>query len=554
VGADALGTGVVSLRGIHAQGKALPGRGLRNTGNLRSVFHLYGCGVVCPAEPPAATDAFQRPLRSRFQARLSRSVRCPSQTNQSLQKGARDMRSRAQLLGVPAIIRMPLVGAILMFLAVVPSIGTAAPGDLLWENRGQPEPRGTALAIAVQGNVVVATGDVDPKRGELDWFVRAHDANTGVTLWEDRVGAPGFNRAQEVAVDAGRVFAAGWLFTPAHGFDFVVRAYDLNSGAFLWQQRVDRGGFNEFAEAVVAHDGRVFVAGRVLGATGSSDFALFAFDAQTGEPLWESVTDPSGLRLVDIAVALRAQGDRVFVAGTIFAVDPDSGEDFNLASNALLVRAHDARTGAVAWEEQVPDAMNWYTRSLAAQGDLLFVAGSMLKSPDNLDFMVRAYDAQTGALVWIDQVDQQVVESATALSATGDRLFVAGWDCDASFFNCHDLVRAYDAQTGAFLWQDRFNEPGGDVFGGIANPVLEADKGQVFLGGSVLNTEGRYEWTIRAYDAKTGTLGWEERIDPGGFFSSPNGFASQGDRLYAAGFIRKSDGTFDFTVRAYKTR
>jgi len=27
------------------------------------------------AEPPAAADAFQRPLRSRFQARLSRSVR-----------------------------------------------------------------------------------------------------------------------------------------------------------------------------------------------------------------------------------------------------------------------------------------------------------------------------------------------------------------------------------------------------------------------------------------------------------------------------------------------
>src|SRR6266850_1168062 len=31
---------------------------------------------VHPAEPSAAADAFQRPLRSRFQARLSASVRC----------------------------------------------------------------------------------------------------------------------------------------------------------------------------------------------------------------------------------------------------------------------------------------------------------------------------------------------------------------------------------------------------------------------------------------------------------------------------------------------
>src|SRR5574341_1958384 len=84
----------------------------------------------------------------------------------------------------------------------VGQFGTAAPGDLLWENRGQQEPRGLALAVAVQGNVVVATGDVAG-----DWFVRAHDARTGVTLWEDRVGAPqAFDRAQEVAVDAGRVF------------------------------------------------------------------------------------------------------------------------------------------------------------------------------------------------------------------------------------------------------------------------------------------------------------------------------------------------------------
>lgn len=428
----------------------------------------------------------------------------------------------------------------------VDQFGTAATGDLLWENRGQPESDGSALGIAVQGNVVVATGFVCP--AACVWFVRAHEAKTGVTLWEDRLGARG--RAQEVVVDAGRVFASGTLFTPEHRTDFVIRAYDLQQGALLWEQRLDRGGSLEFAETVVAHDGRVFVAGQVGGATGGRDFALFAFDAQTGEPLWESVTDPSGLGLIDIAVALRAQGDRVFVAG--FA---GGGSILGEASSALLVRAHDARTGAVVWEDEVPDATNLFVRTtgLALRGDLLFVGGSIQNGPDNLDFMVRAYDARTGTLVWTDQVDQQVFESVTALGTTGDQLFAAGFDCDASGFNCHYIVRAYDSQTGAFLWQDRFNEPGGDVVTGFVTPVLEVDGDQVFLGGGVLNTAGRYEWTARAYDAKTGTLAWEERIDGGGFVSYPNALAAHGDRLYVAGFITQSDETFDFTVRAYKT-
>ncbi len=458
------------------------------------------------------------------------------------------MRAPAQLLSVPTIIRMPLLGGILMFLALVPSIGTAARSNLLWENREHPEPFGAAFAIGAQGNIVVATGDVctTPEFFACDWFVRAHDTWTGDTLWEDRLGtANAFDRSQDVTVDAGRVFASGWIFTPAQGFDFVVRAYDLNSGAFLWDRRVDRGGVNEFAEGVVAHGGRVFAVGRVLGATGSSDFALLAFDARTGAALWESVTDPSGLQRVDVAFAVRARGDAVFVAGTIFRG----------TRRSLLVRAHDARTGVILWEDKVDDVTNeWQrNRALAVDGNLLFVGGMSLNTPNISDFMVRAYDVQTGALAWVDQVDQQAFESATALSVGESRLFAVGWDCDDNGFNCHVVVRSYNARTGALLWQDRFNEPGGDVAATINTAVLEAHGGQVFVGGGVLNTSGRLEWTLRAYDAQTGTLGWEDRVDEGGSWSQPYALRAHGDRLYVAGFITKSDETSDFTVRAYKT-
>jgi hypothetical protein len=74
VGANPLGAGIVSLWGMHVQGKSLPGRGLRNTGNLRSAFYLWGCGVACPAEPGYGADCQKRPLRSRFRQRLIPSI------------------------------------------------------------------------------------------------------------------------------------------------------------------------------------------------------------------------------------------------------------------------------------------------------------------------------------------------------------------------------------------------------------------------------------------------------------------------------------------------
>jgi len=424
---------------------------------------------------------------------------------------------------------------------------------LLWENRGQPGLGGTAFAVDVQGDVVVATGSVVSGKEVFaaDGFVRALDAMTGATLWEDRFGSPDAeDRAQAVAVNAGRVFAAGRVSSAERGSDLLVRGYDLRCGTLLWERRVDGGGRIELGNGAVAHGGRVFVVGRVRGATGSSDFAILAFDARTGEPLWGSVTDPSGGRTLDIAHAVRVEGDMVYVAGTL------SG---TTGGSSLLVRAHDAETGAVQWQDEVPGAANSYdsgNEALAVLGHLLFVGGQTLNAQtDNPeDWMVRAYDAKTGALVWVDQADLQAFDSVTALSVGDGRLFAAGYDCDDTLFNCHLDVRAYDPRTGALRWEDRFNEPGGDIVAGPGAATVEAHGGRVFVGGAVLNANDRYEWTLRAYDARTAALEWEDRVDAGGSWSQPRQLKAQGNRLYAAGFMTEADETFDFTVRAYKTR
>lgn len=73
--------------------------------------------------------------------------------------------------------------------------------------------------------------------------------------------------------------------------------------------------------------GLVYAVGRVRGASGGSDFAIFAFDAVTGAELWESVTN---LFQVDIAFAVAGGADAVFAAGPV--------RNFS----SLLVRAYDA--------------------------------------------------------------------------------------------------------------------------------------------------------------------------------------------------------------------
>src|SRR6266853_1667293 len=420
----------------------------------------------------------------------------------------------------------------------------AKSADLLWENRGQSAPFGRAYAIGGEGNVVVATGETCSALSfaTCDWFVRAHDAKTGATLWEDRLGGGGLSdTAQTIAVDAGGVFAAGWVRTAAQGYDFVVRAYALKSGQLLWTRRVDRRGRNERAFAVVAQEGRVFVAGNI-----GRDFALLVIDPRTGNTLWES----ADAGVLGTANGVVVHGDRVFVVGTISSGTP--------SGLSLLVRAYDARTGALLWEDRAADVLATLTGvnvdGLAVNGNLLFV-GAGARNFDSInvgvDFMVRAYDVQTGALVWVDQLHRQDGGSPAALSLGAGRLFVWGWDCDETVFNCHGDVRAYDSQTGTLQWESRFTGPGGDIILPIPTAAFEAEGNQVFVGTGLLNLQGRYEWTVRSYDATDGTLRWENRIDDAGTVNVPFGLKALDGRLYVAGQAEGSDDSDAFTIRAY---
>lgn len=96
-----------------------------------------------------------------------------------------------------------------------------------------------------------------------------------------------------------------------------------------------------------------------------------------------------------------------------------------------------------------------------AVGNRVFAAGFVgfpLGSLDFRDFLIRAYDAQDGTLLWQDRVNKGSSDYAAAVLAEGRRVFVSGAVGPSC---CPDwLVRAYDADRGRLLWEDRFDKSG----------------------------------------------------------------------------------------------
>lgn len=433
--------------------------------------------------------------------------------------------------------------AIALVLLIPLAASTAHAQEIRWENRGQPEFNGAAVDIDGEGQVVVASGRVSDGPGLDWWFIRAVDRKTGATRWEDRFGPGDFNLAKDVAVDDGRAFAAGWTasFSPIN-YDFVVRAYDLLDGRVLWAHQLDLGPFNDTAKVVTARHGRVFVGGYLTSASGGADFALLTFDAGTGALLWQSVTDPTGMGRGGAVWAVTAHDHSVFVLGEIGPVDQRS----------LFLRAHDVRTGVVRWERVVPGARNDTLKdTLAADSTHVFIAGQ----DENGDFMVRAYDAQSGRLSWADRVDDgDRLGQAESLSVgAGDRVYATGVvGCNPeTFVECKLAIRAYDARKG-LVWKRTLASRGGDW----GYPLYVAAAGdQVFFGGGELLEDGQYHGMIRAFTARSGASLWQEPFDEG---SNPPGFLTLSvirDQLFVAGTIfRGPDFSGDFVLRRYRTR
>ena len=322
-------------------------------------------------------------------------------------------------------------------------------------------------------------------------FLAHRDASAGAgdLIWEDRLFLGSHNTLEAIVARGDRVFAAGaGPFTggaPGRGnADIFVRAYEARTGGLLWTSRWDVSGRDDRPSGLAVEGDRVFVAGSSnLNVTGRSAGGLVvrAYDADTGDVLWEDQCPGNDSR----ASAIGARAGRVFVTGR--------------CDTLFVVRAYDARTGALVW------SASGVGGALALEGDRLFVTGSDASGTP----LLRSYEAGTGTLAW------EVRGVAGAVAVEGGAVFVAGGQ----------HVGAFDASTGTLLWQD---DPGDFVL------AITAGEGRVFVAGL-----GNH-FLVRAYDAASGELLWTDQ--PGGI--QGGGITVGGGQAFVAGFFRG-------TVRAY---
>jgi outer membrane protein assembly factor BamB len=294
-------------------------------------------------------------------------------------------------------------------------------GEFLWEDVVDSGSADEAVAVATARRVAVVVGTVGNATGEPSIAVRAYDPRTGTLLWHDDE-LPGTGAA--VAALRRTVVAAG----SAPSGDLEVQAYNVRTGAPRWDDG-DSSLDLLYPYAVALSKEVAVVAGFVFVDPSDHDFALRAFAAETGAPLWDyqHALTPGNERAIDVVL-----GKGIGVAVGLTRDGAGAGR--------FTVRAFAAATGGLLWEDiQGPAAGNLSAFTAALGPDAVVVAGAK-----DGDLLVRTYDLGSGALLWDDVYAGSL--GGVDVAVRGRTALVAGTDGFS--------IRAYDVRSGALLWED----------------------------------------------------------------------------------------------------
>jgi DNA-binding beta-propeller fold protein YncE len=193
--------------------------------------------------------------------------------------------------------------------------------------------------------------------------------------------------------------------------------------------------------------------------------------------------------------------------------------------------------------------------AVSGDGTRVFIAGqSFGYAPGYYSrFEVVAYDASSGARLWVERYDpggRFSTEDAYALAVSPDdtKVFVTG---RSGAIGTAFATVAFDAATGKRLWASRYELPGDSYYNVALAIAVSPDGTNVFVtGGSGIANE---DYATVAYDARTGDQSWVSRW--GGEANRddwPNslGVSPDGTTLFVSGYSQRVDGS-DISLIAY---
>jgi hypothetical protein len=409
-----------------------------------------------------------------------------------------------------------------------------AQGPLLWEvdediSGGIDVTR--AITLSGKTAVVVGNGGV-PLEGpdESDLVIQALGRTTGAVKWTNQAFlSVGTIEPLFVATRNGKAYVVGTLRVPNDVRSaFLVRAYDVLTGALLWQNvwNAGRGVDTDHPTGIFATPAGVFVAGYSENATHDGIAAVIrAYDPSSGAIRWEDRSGSTGIDVVTWTIA--ANRTRVFMAGTTSPTSDPISRD-------LFVRAYDARSGAVLWDISRPSVTP--TRLLLQSG-LVIVAGSAAANT-----FIGAFAGVNGTVVWQDMTP--TTGTVMDLAANGTRI-AAAINSGSQF-----AVRVLDTNTGLLQWEQTSTAAPGSHEHLLAAGI---NTDTVFVAGDAGQDFGNSQFLVQAYDVLTGHLLWDDRSHSSARTTAVD-LAVGKFRLFVAGYTTNSTTNADFLIRAYDIR
>jgi hypothetical protein len=340
-------------------------------------------------------------------------------------------------------------------------------------------------------------------------------------LWYRVDGGPNADEAWAVTTDiAGAVYYATHQTVQGPFLDWVI--YKLTpKGDEIWSTTWGRDWADQ-AFVIVVDGSVVYVGGYSQNAFGfdqTQDMALAAFDAATGDLLWDFTWDQGfGYEELD---GLVPDGDHIYVAGWT------TGET---TSNDIAVLKLD-RQGSLIWARTFGgDGWDEANGQIVVDDDNIYIGGrvdaSSILFGGNATILV--VDKESGSFV--DQVTwgtDPLIDNSLGLTTDGEHLYSIGFT--GSQGNGFQLqVRKYTFGLD-FVWET--------VHGGPLNEsarVGEIRGGALLIAGGQGPPIGEGDVAVWRLDTETGDVIWERTFGGDGF-DYAHGLAVYGETIYVAG-------------------
>jgi hypothetical protein len=330
-------------------------------------------------------------------------------------------------------------------------------------------------------------------------------------------------------------------------------------GARLWLSSYNGGGgFDGAAAVAVSPDGgTVYVTGGSMSGAFPSDrdYATVAYNAATGSQLWASRYNGPANR-DDIAAALAVSPD----GGTVYVTGGSLGVHGTATNQDYATIAYDAATGAQLWVSRYNGPGSGYDRAAAVavspDGGRVFVTGVSGAGIEHgaRGYATVAYNAATGAQAWVRRYNGHGGARAVAVSPGGGTVFVTGGHSRTGTIAGDDYVTiAYNAATGATRWLSRYNGPADHQDVASALAVRPGGREIVVTGASRGRRSGDDYATV-AYNAATGARLWARRYNgPGNQADKAMAVTAGpgGHQLYVTGFSFGITSKQDYATIAY---